>query len=175
MDKKIFAFDVGTASLGECVRQGSEIKHLESLLMPEDWGSIELARNRRRQLRTRLAHRARENWWKEQAKLAGLEVLETRQPTKENPNVKPDPKMLREFSSEGDNTLYASCLLRIALLRGHKLESWQIFKAIWSAIQHRGYDKDLPWKSKKERTHFSVTSKFIFVLRNFLSHRDSLQ
>lgn len=150
----IFAFDLGTGSIGECVRAGSEIKHLESLLLPPDFAATEKQALRRRQMRTRESHRARENWWREQAKIAGLEILESRQPVKENGQIKnysPDRRMLREFPEAGDTTIYTSSLLRIALLQGIKLESWQVYKAIWSAIQHRGYDTDVPWIKEHRR------------------------
>lgn len=149
-DPLIFSFDLGTGSLGECVRQGKDVK-LNVLLMPSHLASIKEQAKRRRLLRTRQSHHARENWWREQAKLAGLEVLETRQPTKKIPRVQPDSRMLREFPSDGDKTIYTSCLLRIALLQNVKLEGWQIFKAVWSALQHRGYDLKLPWKTKPDR------------------------
>ena len=143
----IFSFDIGTGSIGECVRQGSEIKHLESLLIPSEYASTKDATKKRHQIRTREAHKAREDWWRKQAKEAGIEVLESRQPTKENPNIKPDERLLREFPKDGDNTIYTSCLLRIALLQGKKLDGWQIYKAVWSAIQHRGYDEKNHWKN----------------------------
>jgi len=149
----VFGFDLGTSGVGECVRRDKEILHLSSLLMPSELGSLETARLRRRQLRTRLAHKKREEWWRKCAEEAGIEVLETRQPVRGNPDLRPDPRMLREFPAEGDSTIYTSSLLRIALLRGHKLEGWQVFKAIWSAIQHRGYDPEPPWmgSGKKRR------------------------
>lgn len=153
-DNLIFAFDIGTGSIGECVRSGDKILHLDSILLPPTFASVKELRKRRRQMRNRDAHRARENWWKEQAKSAGIEVLESRQPTKKEKkdgDIKPDERMLREFSADGDDTIYTSCLLRIALLQGRKLEGWQIYKAIWSAIQHRGYDDNLPWKRELRR------------------------
>lgn len=143
----IFAFDLGSASIGECVRQGSEIKHIDTLLMPGDFASIKEQATRRRQWRTRLAHKARENWWRIQAQRAGIEVLHSQRPTKENSNVKPDPRLLKEFPNKNDGgTIYTSCLLRIALLQGRKLKGWQVYKAVRNALQHRGYDNNIPWK-----------------------------
>ncbi|MEM0201322.1 MAG: HNH endonuclease domain-containing protein [Candidatus Micrarchaeaceae archaeon] len=144
----IFAFDLGISGIGECVRNGNNIQHINSLLIPEDAGSIENQTKRRRQYRTRILHKKREEWWKQQANDAGIEVLETRQPTKDNSTIKPDIRMLKEFPMKGEEIIYTSCLLRIALLQGHKLEGWQVFKAIWSAIQHRGYDERIPWAKK---------------------------
>lgn len=153
----IYSFDLGSGSLGICVRQGKEVKYIDSLLIDKDFASIKESANRRRQIKTRMAHKQREKWWKEEAKKAGLEVLSTEQPTKNNPKAKPDERMLRQFPKDGDNTIYSSTLLRIALLQGQKLESWQIFKAIWSAMQRRGYDK-IPWgfDSDKEENIVAV-------------------
>lgn len=152
-DKKdlIYAFDLGTGSLASCVRQDKEIKNLDVSLLPYDFGAVKDARERRRQIRTRIAHKKREDWWKEQAKLAGVEIPETGHIDENGNFIKPDEKMSREFSKDGDNTIYNSALLRIALLQGQKLEGWQVFKAIWSAIQHRGYDANLPWKNSPKR------------------------
>lgn len=147
MEKIIFAFDIGTGSLGTCVRKDKEILMLDVDLLPQDFATLKEAREKRRQIRTRIAHKMREKWWKEQAKKAGIEVLETGHLDDNGNFIKPDERMSREFSEEGDNTIYNSLLLRIALLQGKKLEGWQIFKAIWSAIQHRGYDPNLPWMS----------------------------
>jgi len=38
--------------------------------------------------------------------------------------------------------------LRILLLRGEKLQGWQVYKALHSAIQRRGFDPEVPWKRK---------------------------
>lgn len=147
-DDLIFAFDLGSASIGECVREGNEILHIASLLIPNDFASIREQATRRRQWRTRLAHKARENWWRKKAQEAGIEILESQRPTVKNPDAKPDPRLLKEFRTKNEDTIYTSCLLRIALLQGRKLESWQIYKAIRNAIQHRGYDPDNRWERK---------------------------
>ena len=63
---------------------------------------------------------------------------------------KGDPRLEREFASEDDPLCYTSCLLRIALLRGgEELAEWQIYKALWSGIQKRGYS-DVPWKEQRK-------------------------
>jgi CRISPR-associated endonuclease Csn1 len=149
--KSYFGFDMGTGSIGECVRISNQVKHLDSILIPNELASIKKQAEIRRQYRTRLSHKARENWWKQEAKKAGIETLESSQPTEKNPEAKPDKRLLREFPKDGDNTIYTSCLLRIALLQGMKLEGWQIYKAVWSALQHRGYDDNLPWKRSAKR------------------------
>lgn len=86
--KTIFAFDLGTGSIGECVRQGKAVKHLSSLILPQDFASTKDAASRRRMIRTRIAHKSREKWWKEQASAAGIEVLSSEQPTSKNPEKK---------------------------------------------------------------------------------------
>lgn len=149
--KKIFSFDLGSGSLGECVRDGEEIKYLNSLLLDPEFAAIDEQRIQRRGFRTRQAHRAREQWWRTCAKEAGLEVLQSAQPTLDGTNAVPDERMLREFAKKGDDTLYTSCLLRIALLQGRKLLPWQVYKAVWSALQHRGYDAHVPWGSDAKR------------------------
>ncbi len=149
--KTIWSFDLGTGSIGECVRRGKEILHLHSLLLPNDFAILKDARERRRQIKTRRAHKKREDWWRAQSKEVGIEILETGHLTADGTFVKPDERISRQFPKDGDKTIYASCLLRIALLQGVKLEGWQIYKAIWSAIQRRGYDADLPWKGKLKR------------------------
>jgi len=146
----ILAFDIGTGSLGCCVREDKEIKDLSVELLPNDFADLKEARERRRQIRTRIAHKKREEWWKEQAQKAGIEVLETGH-LENGIFIRPDDRISRQFPENGDDTIYNSSLLRIAILQGKKLEGWQIFKAIWSAIQHRGYDSSLPWKNNPKR------------------------
>jgi len=153
-ESNIWAFDLGLGSIGEAVRVGTEFKHVASLLIPPDFAETKTAAGRRRMMRTRLAHKAREDWldvvWRE----AGLEPLQKRRPYQDPVSKKwipekcqkGDARLEREFAGEGDDTCYTSCLLRIKLLRGEKLEPWQIYKALHSAIQKRGYDKDVPWK-----------------------------
>ncbi|HEU5072102.1 MAG TPA: hypothetical protein VFV96_16990, partial [Verrucomicrobiae bacterium] len=152
----IWAFDLGKASIGEAVRQGNRFLHKASLLIPAEFAETKTAANRRRMWRTRQAHKAREAWLDEVMRKAGIEVLQGRRVTwneKEKKwNVTPgDPRLEREFAAPGDDTCYTSCLLRIKLLRGEKLEPWQIYKALHSAIQRRGYDSDIPWKTREQR------------------------
>jgi len=150
----IWAFDLGKGSIGEAVRQGTKFLHKASLLIPADFAETKTAANRRRAWRTRQAHKAREQWLKEVMQKAGIEVLHGRNYDK-NGNWKAgepaDERLEREFAEKGDITCYTSCLLRIKLLRGEKLEPWQIYKAFHSAIQRRGYDPDIPWKTRESR------------------------
>ena len=152
----VWSFDLGKASIGEAVRdtKSNEMLHKESLLIPEDFASTKAATSRRRMWRTRNAHKAREDWLDKVWREVGLEPLQKRQ-VGPNPQTgkwelkhPADARLEREFPKKGDNTCYTSCLLRIQLLRGEKLEPWQIYKALHSAIQRRGYDPDIPWKSK---------------------------
>ncbi|MEI8390782.1 MAG: type II CRISPR RNA-guided endonuclease Cas9, partial [bacterium] len=59
-------------------------------------------------------------------------------------------RLKQEFPSKNDENIYTSCLLRIALLQNKQLEEWQIYKALYSAIQRRGYDNSLPWMNSKK-------------------------
>ncbi len=155
----IWSFDLGKASIGEAVRDTTtnEFLHKASLLIPAEFASTKDAATRRRMWRTRQAHKAREAWLDEVWRAAGQEPLRKREVWK-NPATKKwelkhpaDERLEREFPKKGDVTCYTSCLLRIKLLRGEKLEPWQIYKALHSAIQRRGYDPEIPWKAKESR------------------------
>ncbi|MBI3880159.1 MAG: hypothetical protein HY301_08855 [Verrucomicrobia bacterium] len=152
----VWAFDLGKASIGEAVRCGNEFLHKASLLIPAEFAETKTAATRRRMWRTRLAHKAREAWLAEVMRVAGFEPLKGRRITwnakeKQWDVALGDPRLEREFAASGDNTCYTSCLLRIKLLRREKLEPWQIFKALHSAIQRRGYDPNIPWKTRAQR------------------------
>src|SRR5579872_5653521 len=150
----VWAFDLGKASIGEAVRQGNTFLYKASLLIPAEFAETKSAANRRRMFRTREAHKAREQWLREVMEQAGIEILVGRRVGKvdEHGNEMPkaewkkkkgkwveiskgDPRLEREFPAPDDNTCYTSCLLRVKLLRGEKLEPWQVFKAFHSAIQ----------------------------------------
>jgi CRISPR-associated endonuclease Csn1 len=155
----IWSFDLGKASIGEAVRnvQTNKFLHKASLLIPAEFASTKDARDRRRMYRTRQAHKAREAWLDEVWRAAGQEPLRKREVWR-NPETKKwelkhpaDERLEREFPAKGDTTCFTSCLLRIKLLRGEKLEPWQIYKALHSAIQRRGYDPKIPWKAKESR------------------------
>jgi CRISPR-associated endonuclease Csn1 len=150
----VWAFDLGKGSIGEAVRQGTKFLHKASLLIPPKFAETKPAATRRRMWRTRQAHKAREQWLNEVMRKAGIEVLHSRNYDKDG-NWKPgeaaDERLEREFAEPGDPTCYTSCLLRIKLLRGEKLEPWQVYKALHSAIQRRGYDPDIPWKTREQR------------------------
>lgn len=152
----VWAFDLGKASIGEAVRKGNEFLHKASLLIPAEFAETRTARDRRRMWRTRQAHKAREAWLDEVMQTAGIQPLRGRRVTRiaatRKWGVTPgEEKLERQFAAPGDDTCYTSCLLRIKLLRSEKLEPWQIYKALHSAIQRRGYDPDIPWKTREQR------------------------
>ena len=151
----VWAFDLGKGSIGEAVRVGASFRHKASLLIPGDFAETQTARGRRRMWRTRQAHHAREQWLRDVLRAAGLPLLYGRNYDAKTGEWKAgepgDARLEREFPALGDDTCYTSCLLRIKLLRGEKLEPWQVFKAFHSAIQRRGYDPDIPWKPREAR------------------------
>lgn len=136
MDKRIFAFDLGKVSIGYCVREDNDIKEANSIIISKEHAEVVSLRDRRRIKRTLEAHKAREKFFDNLWQDCGLEVPD-----------KADLCFTKEFASKDEEEIYTSCLLRIALLQGRKLESWQIYKAIYNALQRRGYDANLPWKS----------------------------
>lgn len=154
---KVWAFDLGKGSIGEAVwnKTTNQFDHVASLLIPAEFASTKEAATRRRMMRTRQAHKAREAWLDEVWQAAGLESLVGRRVGKVERQWQlinnGDPRLEREFPAKGDATCYTSCLLRIKLLRGEKLEDWQIYKALHSAIQKRGYDSDIAWKTRENR------------------------
>lgn len=150
----IWAFDLGKASIGEAVWnvRKKQFDHVASLLIPAEFASTKEAATRRRMLRTRQAHKAREAWLDEVWKAAGQQPLVGRRVGKVNGKWqllhRGDERLEREFPKKGDTTCHTSCLLRIKLLRGDKLEPWQIYKALHSAIQKRGYGR-VPWAARE--------------------------
>ncbi len=134
--KRYFAFDMGKASIGFCVREDNNIITAGSVIIEKEHADISDNRKRKRAKRTLDAHKAREKWFNDLWQSLGLNIIS-----------KDDEKFKREFSAKGDATIYNSCLLRIALLQDIQLEEWQIYKALHSAIQRRGYDSNVPWKS----------------------------
>ena len=152
--KKIFAFDLGKASIGYCVREDFDIKEAESIIIDKDHAEVISNRDRRRVYKTLAAHKEREKFFNEIWQDCGLKCLE-----KDNPLFK------KEFGKSNDDTIYNSALLRIALLQGKQLEDWQIYKALYSAIQRRGYDSNLPWanantKSKDDEENEKLAVKY---------------
>ena len=189
----IWSFDLGKGSIGEAVRdlKTNKFLHVESLLIPAEFASTKEATKRRRFMRTRLAHKMREQWLNEVWRAAGQEPLDGRRVGKVDGKWKliseGDKRLEREFPEKGDSTCYTSCLLRVKLLRGEKLEPWQIYKALHSAIQRRGYDPKIPWKSREDRNvrtkeaddedkgTFERMNAFQKELRGMIPEREDLQ
>ncbi len=147
----VWAFDLGKGSIGEAVRLDNKFLHKASLLIPAEFAETKTATGRRRMWRTRQAHKAREHWLDEIMRKSGIEVLHGRNYDnggKWKPGEPADERLEREFAKPGDPTCYTSCLLRIKLLRGEKLKPWQIYKALHSAIQKRGYGR-VPWAARE--------------------------
>ncbi|MBR2068454.1 MAG: hypothetical protein IJ877_01705 [Candidatus Gastranaerophilales bacterium] len=139
MKKRIFAFDLGKASIGYCVREDNEIKCANSIILDKDYGEIASQRDRRRIKKTLDAHKAREEFFNNLWIKAGLEIL-----------TKDDERFKKEFPSKNENEIYTSCLLRIALLQNKTLKHWQIYKALYNAIQRRGYDPNVKWANNSD-------------------------
>ncbi len=156
--KMNFSFDVGMASLGVAVNRGNKIIHADALLIHLEAGSIKDAATKRRQYRTRQAHKQREQVLEDFWRSIGKEPLQRKKFEKTTKGFKKTPadrRLEQEFPYAGDNTAYASSLLRIMLLEGHPLEDWQIYKALSAAIQRKGYDHNVPWKTKDDDTDVS--------------------
>lgn len=163
--KTVWSFDLGKASIGEAVRDVAtdDFPHKASLLIPQDFADTRPAAGRRRMWRTRQAHKAREAWLDEVWRAAGLQPLTGRRVERENGKWKAVEEtaeqrerrgwLEREFPAKGDPTCYNSSLLRIKLLDprtpapGEVLADWQIYKALHSAIQKRGYGR-VPWATR---------------------------
>ena len=76
MSKKVFAFDLGKASVGYCVREGFDIRKVGSIIIEKDHAEITTNRDRRRVKKTLEAHKAREQFFKKLWQNAGLETLD---------------------------------------------------------------------------------------------------
>lgn len=188
----IWAFDLGIKSIGYAIRSQEDMLRpfddVQSLIIPEEYGSTATARMRRRAYRTRLAHKAREAWLRKVFKEVGLgdAILEGRAVGKGAKGWdlmrNGDYRLEREFppqsgsitkdgapsDEKGARTAYCGALLRALLIagpdaqramQGRELEPWQVFKALHSAIQKRGYDVELPWKRRSSKAESAERSK----------------
>ena len=150
----VYGFDVGISGFAAVIRKDNEFVWARSFVLPEDFASTQKAAQKRRLSRTRKAHRAREWWWNQQALAMGIAPLkEIRHEGGDYRTTSVDPRLLREFPQKGDETVYTSCLLRCKIVMDgvDDLEPWQIYKAVHSAIQKRGYDINIPWKAKSSK------------------------
>ncbi len=137
--KRVFAFDMGKVGIGYCVREDNDIKELGSLIVDIDHSSVKENRDRRRIMKTIEAHREREKWFNNLWIKNGLKILPAN-----------DKRFTREFAAKNDITVYNSAVLRCKLILGERLEEWQIYKALHSAIQRRGYDNNLAWANSAD-------------------------
>jgi CRISPR-associated endonuclease Csn1 len=145
--KYVFAYDLGLESLGYCVREDNPDKvdptAVGVRLVPSTHASLTERGlpGRRRQIRTRLAHKARETYfrhmWEAVYGLGSLPVGDKRW----------------QWQTTKKSKLCNSVGLRVAILEGianpdgTPLEDWQYFKAFHHAIQRRGYEA-VPWQKK---------------------------
>jgi len=144
--------DLGTGSMAILARRDQEVLWHKTVLLVADTASLVVRRGKRRMIRTRLAHRAREYWWNQCAIELGITTLKT--VTRINAETYKisavDDHLKREHPGKSDpDTCFNGALLRIKIIEGHvtELEPWQIYKAVHAAIQKRGYDHDVPWAS----------------------------
>ena len=147
----VFSYDLGKESIGYCVRNGYTVQEMGIDLVDSSHASITERglSGRRRAIRTRLAHKMRETWfrwfWTEKLGLADLPAE--------------DDRWHKEFSRDG--ILYNGASIRVAMLQGltnqdetkTPLEDWQLFKGVWSLIQRRGHDHQVPWMNKGQRSN----------------------
>ncbi|MCS6267043.1 MAG: hypothetical protein H2174_05715 [Vampirovibrio sp.] len=143
----VFSYDLGKESIGYCVRDGYTVQEMGIDLVDSNHASItdRGLSGRRRAIRTRLAHKMRETWfrWFWTEKLGFVDL-----PAEDN-------RWSKEFSRDG--ILYNGASIRVAMLQGVKnpngraLEDWQLFKGIWSLIQRRGYDAGVAWGEKEAK------------------------
>jgi CRISPR-associated endonuclease Csn1 len=160
--------------------QTNQFLHTAALLLPPDLAQRGPASqsgtpaSRYRAWKVRHAHRERERWLDTVWRAAGLTPLRKREVWR-NPATgrwelkhPADYRLEREFAPSlgektrdgapsdvaGANICYTSCLLRIKLLRWKRgdprLEEWQVYKALRSAMQKRGYGR-VPWAVKEAR------------------------
>ncbi len=158
-DELIFGFDVGKASLGICVRKGHRILDIKSLIIPAEYADTSYLTARRRSFRGREAHKAREIYLNKVWVAAGLTVLHS-----------DDVRLKKEFPSKNETIIYNSALLRILLLQNNKLEEWQIYKALHSAIQKRGYDNHVAWAGGKSEDEAKNMSEYVKEMTSLISN-----
>ena len=184
-EEHVWAFDLGKGSIGEAVRLGHKIEHAASLLIPSDLAQRGPATkagtpaSKYRALKTREAHHAREERLRAICAEAGIEVLQAKRVGQDEKGrwyvmQEADDRLTREFPAKSDNTCYTSCLLRIKLLRGDPLEPWQVFKALFSAIQRRGYDPKPAWISSRTAQRNEKNDDDLVTAQRMNAHRDVL-
>jgi len=76
-EKLVYAFDLGKASLGICVREGHDIKEVQSLSIHPEYADISKLRDRKRAKKLRKFHKRREEYLKQVWINAGLTPLDS--------------------------------------------------------------------------------------------------
>lgn len=155
MSKKVYAFDLGKASIGYCAREDFNILEIGSLIIDKDHAEVVSNRDRRRTKKTLEAHKKREEFLDKLWLDCRLTVLE-----------KSDKRFKIEFSPKNDETVYNSTLLRISLLQNRPLKDWQIYKALHSAIQRRGYDSNIAWANTSAKDEKDNQERVVKYIRN---------
>ncbi|MDP1579525.1 MAG: HNH endonuclease domain-containing protein [Candidatus Didemnitutus sp.] len=189
-ENAIWAFDLGKASIGEAVRNAQQFLHAASHLIPAELAqrgpatSPGTPASLYRAMKTREAHRAREDRLREICAEASLEVLDSKRVAR-NTTTKlwelernADPRLTREFpprNGPDKDTCFTSCLLRIKLLQGEQLEPWQVFKALHSAIQRRGYDSKPAWISSQTVERHEKNDEDMVTAQRMNAYRDVLE
>ncbi len=186
----IWAFDLGKASIGEAVRNAQQFLHAASHLIPAELAqrgpatSPGTPASLYRAMKTREAHRAREDRLREICAEASLEVLDSKRVARNTTTKRwelvrnADPRLTREFpprKGPESNTCFTSCLLRIKLLQGEQLEPWQMFKALHSAIQRRGYDAKPAWISSQTVERHEKNDEDMVTAQRMNAYRDVLE
>ncbi len=128
-NNSIWGFDLGKKSIGACSRNGENIEFLQSYTFdleyadPKEWRP-----SRKTAKRTRCSHKKREEnlnkFWTE----LGWKI----------PNIQ-------------NQTLLIGLNARLQILHNNIVSTDQLYLALYSVIQHRGYDDNLPWLRKKTK------------------------
>ncbi|MGA3172403.1 MAG: type II CRISPR RNA-guided endonuclease Cas9 [Chthoniobacteraceae bacterium] len=158
----IWSFDLGKASIGEAVRDTEKNDFLHKAReawLDEVWRAAGVEGMPEPLQKRRIGKMGpdgnlipRSDWKKKKGKWMLEQKADYRLEREFAPKLGEKTKDGAPSDDAGTRICYTSCLLRIKLLRGkERLEPWQIYKALHSAIQRRGYDPNIPWKAKESR------------------------
>ena len=125
----IWGFDLGKKSIGACSRNGQNIEFLQSYTFDLEYADPKVWRPARKTAkRTKFSHKKREEnlnkCWTE----LGWTIPDTQ-----------------------NQTLLAGLIARLEILHNNIVSTDQLYLALHSVIQHRGYDDNLPWLRKKTK------------------------
>ncbi len=148
----VFAFDVGTGSIGWAVRLGAEFKDVGVLICPEDTAKLDGRRNLRRQRRTLRSKKYRRRWFgRELAGLLGLKLIHL------NGEELPVPEAAWTQNQKGGlvpkpgfESLRDPAALRVAAVEGKEIRPEELFAALTHLFRRRGYIR-VPWASGESR------------------------